>query len=143
MSSSAPTALARFGVSLEADLLARFDRSLASKGYANRSEAFRELIRKERSEEEWQGKEEVAGVITLVYDHHRRELLSRLAHAQHEHGGVVASSQHIHLNHHNCLEVLAVRGRPSEIQSLFKTLRSFKGIKQSSLTALSTGERLP
>src|SRR5580658_3027293 len=110
MKRSSPQLLTRFGVSLETSLLSRFDAWKAQKGYPSRTEAFRELIRKALVQEQWSSDEEVAGAISLIYDHHRPNLLSRLAHAQHDHPGLVVSAQHIHLDHHHCLEILAVRG---------------------------------
>lgn len=135
--------LARFGVSFETDLLAKFDTWISENGYPNRTEALRALVRKEFVQEQWDSNEEVAGAISLIYDHHKPELLSSLAHLQHEHPGLVVSGQHIHLDHHNCLEILAVRGKANRVQELFNKMRSFKGIKRASLTPMSTGTKLP
>ena len=100
--------LVRFGVSLEKDLLEKFDKLIEQKNYTNRSEAFRDLIRQELVKKEWEAGEEVAGTITIIYDHHQRELVTKLMDIQHEHGKNIISTQHIHLDHHNCMEIVAI-----------------------------------
>ncbi|HPW16814.1 MAG TPA: nickel-responsive transcriptional regulator NikR [Candidatus Aminicenantes bacterium] len=135
--------LVRFGISLGEDLLARFDRLVvAGRGYASRSEAFRDLIRASLVEEEWRGGGEVAGAITLVYDHHRKDLVSRLTDLQHDAHGLIVSTQHIHLDHDHCLEIIAVRGRAVGVRRLADALRSVKGVLQGSVNMASTGKRL-
>ena len=103
--------ITRFGISMDSRLLERFDRVISSQGYANRSEAFRDLIRERLVKEEWKTAEtETVGTITIIYDHHTRELTENLTAHQHVHHNHVISTMHVHLDHHNCLEVLAVKG---------------------------------
>lgn len=135
--------LTRFGVSMRDELLARFDRLIARKGYANRSEAIRDLIRDYLVEEEWQaGEEEVAGTITIVYDHHTNGLSELLNELQHDFHQLIISTVHVHLDHHHCLEVLVVKGRPQEARTVAERLISVKGVKHGKLTITSTGKGL-
>ena len=130
----------RFGVSLEKELLVSFDSIIQKKGYLNRSEAIRDLIRDSLVGQEWQEGKKVSGAITLVYDHHKRELVNKLMDIQHDFGDIVISSQHIHLDHHNCLEILAVKGSPQEAQKLANSLRSVKGVKHGTLSMTTIGK---
>lgn len=130
--------LVRFGVSLERWLLESFDRLIKKRNYTNRSEAIRDLIRQELAKKEIEEDHEVAGAITFIYDHHHRELLNRITDIQHKYLEVIKSSQHIHLDHNNCLEVIAVRGRFSVIDGLFNSLRSLKGVVNASLSISTT-----
>ena len=132
--------LVRFGVSLEKDLLEKFDKLIEQKNYTNRSEAFRDLIRQELVKKEWEAGEEVAGTITIIYDHHQRELVTKLMDIQHEHGKNIISTQHIHLDHHNCMEIVAVRGSAKEAQKLADTLKAVRGVKHATLGMSSTGK---
>jgi len=132
--------LIRFGVSLENVLLRSFDSRIKSEGYANRSEAIRDLIRKELVEKQWQAGDEIAGAITLIYDHHKRELVNKLMGIQHDFGRVIISAQHIHLDHHNCLEIIAVKGSPKLAQELSDKLKSVKGVKHGTLSMSTTGK---
>ncbi len=134
--------LVRFGVSMDEELLARFDELIAQMGYANRSEALRDLVRDRLVQREWEAGEEVVGVIILLYDHHKRELSDRLTDLQHEHHDLILSTMHIHLDEANCLEVLTVRGPGPEVQGLADRLIGLKGVKHGKLAATSTGERL-
>lgn len=134
--------LFRFGISLPKDLLDKFDKLIKAKNYSNRSEAFRDLIRQELIKKEWQEGNAIAGAITLIYNHHKRELVNKLTDIQHDHQRVIISTQHIHLDHDNCLEIIAVRGHPQEAQKLMDTLRSVKGVKHGTLSMSSTGEGL-
>jgi len=134
--------LVRFGVSLGKDLLERFDALIAERGYDNRSEAFRDLIRGALVEQEWREGGEVAGAITLVYEHHKKDLVGRLTDIQHEAHDVIISTQHIHLDHDHCLEILAVRGRSADVRRLADSLRSIKGVLQGSVNMASTGNKL-
>ncbi len=131
--------LVRFGVSLESDLLAIFDAHLRSKKYTNRSEAIRDLIREDLIKKQWKEDKEIAGTITIIYDHHRRELVNKLMDIQHDFGKIIISTQHIHLDHHNCLEIIALRGRPGTAQELVDTLQAAKGVKHVTLSMSSTG----
>jgi CopG family nickel-responsive transcriptional regulator len=134
--------LVRFGVSLDGELLRKFDELIREKNYSNRSEAFRDLIRQELITKEWEVGEEVAGAITLIYDHHHRELLNRVTDLQHDLQHVIISTQHVHLDHKNCLEIVAVRGKPDEVRRLAEKLRSIKGIKHCTLSMSSTGKEI-
>lgn len=134
--------LSRFGVSIGRDLLDRFDALIAERGYASRSEAFRDLIRGSLIEEEWRKGGEVAGAITLVYDHHKKDLVGRLTDLQHDAHDLIVSTQHIHLDHDHCLEIIAVRGRAGEVGRLADALRSVKGVLQGTVNMASTGYRL-
>jgi len=134
------SSIARFGISLDKGLLEKFDRLIESKSYTNRSEAFRDLIRQELVKKEWQGAHEVVGAITLIYDHHRRELVNKLLDIQHEFGSCIISSQHIHIDHNNCLEILAVKGSPEKVQRLSDNLKAVKGVKHSTLSMSTTGK---
>jgi CopG family nickel-responsive transcriptional regulator len=136
------TKLARFGVSLEKTLLKKFDSVVRDRGYANRSEAFRDLIRQELIKREWMEDGEVAGAITLVYDHHRKDLVNTITDIQHDYQGIVISTQHIHLDHDHCLEIIAVKGKPVAVHRLADTLRSIRGIKHGTLSMSSTGKNL-
>lgn len=135
--------LLRFGVSMERRLLELFDRMIAKRGYRNRSEAIRDLVRDKLVEEEWAaGSREVVGTLTIIYDHHTRELQSRMTELQHTYHAHVISTLHVHLDHHNCLEVLVVRGRPRDIRGLSDGLLSLKGVKHGRLAATSSGKNL-
>ena len=134
--------LFRFGISLEKKLLDEFDILIKRKNYSNRSEAFRDLIRQELVKEEWAEGGEVVGAITLVYDHHKRELVNKLTDIQHDFQGTIISTQHIHLDHDNCLELIAVKGAPTDIGKLADTLKSVKGVKHGTLSMSSTGKGL-
>jgi CopG family nickel-responsive transcriptional regulator len=131
--------LTRISISLESALLAAFDRSNAARGYATRSEAIRDLIRDRLVREEGavaDGAEQVA-VVTLVYDHHARELAARLIEKQHHHHHLVVSSLHVHLGERNCLEVSVLRGRPAEVKHLGEELLSTKGVLHGEITFTS------
>lgn len=134
--------LARFGVSLEKNLLQSLDFLMKEKGYTNRSEYIRDLVRNDLVRKEWASGAEVVGAITLVYDHHRRELVNILTDVQHDYHELIVSGQHIHLDHHNCLEIIAVRGEPGKIEDLANKLRAAKGVKHGALTVTSTGKEL-
>ncbi|MGI5823106.1 MAG: nickel-responsive transcriptional regulator NikR [Dethiobacteria bacterium] len=135
--------LVRFGVSISAGLLESFDKVIMKKGYNNRSEAIRDLIRNQLVETEWeQGAAEVAGTITLIYDHHVRGLSNQLLEVQHDYHDLILSTMHLHLDHHNCLEVLAVQGITKEIREIAERLISIKGVKHGQLTITSTGKNL-
>jgi len=135
--------LVRFGVSIEDELLQRFDEEIEKKGYSNRSEAIRDLIREQIVEEEWQSDEETVGTITIVYDHHTRDLSSNLTHLQHSFEGDIKSVLHIHLDHHNCLEVLVVQGSGRMLQQFADQLVATKGVKHGKLTMTTTGGGIP
>jgi len=133
----------RFGVSMNKKLLVDFDRLIAEKGYKNRSEAIRKLIREKLVQKEWEySKEEIVATITMVYSHEVRELTERLTEMQHKYYKQIISAMHIHLDEHNCLEILAIKGRAEEVKKIADRLLSTKGIKHGQLTTTSTGKRL-
>ena len=135
--------ITRFGVSIEESLLKNFDRLISRKGYQNRSEAIRDLIRDSLVKEEWkEGKKEMAGTITMVYNHHTRELSQILTQMQHDQYQTILSTLHIHLDEHNCLEVLVVRGRGEEIQKISDRLIGTRGVKHGKLSLTTTGRDL-
>ena len=134
--------LVRFGVSLEKSLLDRFDLLIREKQYTNRSEALRDLIRRELVHRAWQGGSDVAGAITLIYDHHKRDVMSRVTDTQHAFQEAIISTQHIHLDHDNCLEIVAARGKAEEVRKLADALRSIKGVRHATLSMSSTGQEI-
>ena len=134
--------LVRFGVSLEKPLLERFDALIRERQYTNRSEALRDLIRRELVQREWQEGQEVAGAITLIYDHHKRDVLAKVTDIQHGFQGVIISTQHIHLDHDNCLEIVAARGKAAEVQRLADALTSVRGVRHGTLNMSSTGKEV-
>ncbi len=131
--------IVRFGVSLEEKLLERFDRLIRKKNYTNRSEALRDLIRQELVKKEWDEGGEVAGAITFVYNHHKRELLNKITDIQHDYQKVIISTQHIHLDHDNCLEIVAVRGKSKDVQKLTDMIKAVKGVKHCALSIIGMG----
>ena len=135
--------LERFGVSMEDELLARFDQVIEARGYRSRSEAIRDLVRQELVKEEWADpKAEVVGTITIVYEHHQHELSNTLADLQHQFYGLILCSTHIHLDEHNCLEVVIARGSSSRVKYVAHALISTRGVKHGQLVSTTTGERL-
>lgn len=137
--------LERIGISLEDDLLGQFDRLIAEKGYANRSEAVRDLIRGELVQREWaeaKGNEERVVVVTLVYDHDSSSLAQKLTHIQHANHLAVVSSLHVHMDSHNCLEVLVLRGRAREVLRMGESLASTRGVKFGRVVPATTGAEL-
>jgi len=129
----------RFGVSLPDDLLQQFDRCIQEKGYGNRSEALRDLIRESLLTEKIESDDIVAGTLTLVFDHHTPDLNKKLDDIQHDSHELVLSKLHIHLDHHNCLEVIVLKGQRSEIQKLADMTVALRGVKHGKLTFTLTG----
>ncbi|MEN8222608.1 MAG: nickel-responsive transcriptional regulator NikR [Acidobacteriota bacterium] len=135
--------LKRFGVSLSSDLLDKFDKLIDGKGYRNRSEAIRDLIRENLVSEEWKsGNKETVGVFSLVYDHHESDISQLINNIQHDNLNIIRSSTHVHIDHHNCLEVIILKGKSKEIKKLTDQLSSTKGIKHGKLIMTSTGSGL-
>lgn len=132
--------LVRFGVSLEEDLLQRFDDLIHRRKYTNRSEALRDMIRQELVKQEWEAGGDVAGAITYIYDHHTRELLSKITDIQHDTQEIIISTQHIHLDHHHCLEIIAVKGRVKKVLKLADSLKAIKGVRHCALSMTGTGD---
>ena len=134
----------RFTVSVPADLAKQLDRMIREKGYANRSLAVADLIRAGLVEHRQNcGDCEIAGTITLVYDHHKQHVQTTLTDIQHDHHDVILSTLHVHLDHHNCLEVLAVRGKARTVKTIADELIAARGVKHGKLTVTSTGKDLP
>ena len=124
----------RFGVSIEPDLLKKFDKVIRKKGYTNRSEAIRDVIRKNLIIEKNKDPNlESIGTLTMIYDHHAGNLTNRLLDMQHDHTNEILSMTHIHIDHHNCLEVLVLKGKTGNIQKLADKIKSLKGIKHGEL----------
>ena len=135
--------LIRFGISMEKELLDRLDQEIVKRGYPNRSETIRDLIRNQLVELDWsQDKEEVAGTITIIYNHHVRGLSDLLLELQHDHHDMIISVMHVHLEHDHCLEVMVIKGAASEAKKLAGRLIGVKGVKHGKLTITSTGKRL-
>ena len=134
--------IVRFSVSLEKELLRRFDYHIKDQKYRNRSEALRDLIREDLVEREWHNNEIVAGTITLVYDHHKSGLVHSLIRLQHDYHKMIISTQHIHLDHDNCLEVIVVHGKARALYQLTSKLKSVKGVKYGNLAMATCGKEL-
>lgn len=135
--------LARFGISIDERLLERFDELIEGKGYKNRSEAIRDLIRNALVEDDWgKGDSETVGTITLVYDHHTRDLSDKLTEQQHSHHAAIISAMHVHLDTHHCLEVVVVKDTARNVKRLADELIGTKGVKHGKLVTTTTGKDL-
>jgi CopG family nickel-responsive transcriptional regulator len=135
--------ITRFGVSIDSQLIKKFDALIGRKGYATRSEAIRDMIRETLVEQEWEsGEHETVGTITIVYNHHTRELEHALTDMQHKSFHQIVSTLHVHLDAHNCLEVLVVKGKSQEIRKIADRLIGTKGVKHGKLTTTTTGKEL-
>lgn len=132
--------LVRFGVSIDKELLKKFDAKIKEDNYLNRSNAIADLIRKELIEQEWQENKIITGVITIVFDHHKRDLVNNLTNIQHDHHDLIISSQHIHLDHDYCFEIIVVKGKPKGLKNLCSKLKAAKGVKHANLNLATTGE---
>lgn len=130
--------LVRFGVSLDKDLLTEFDNKIAADGYETRSKAISDLLKEYVIEKEFSSGGIVAGALTILYDHHNKDLVFSLMNMQHDYHDAVISIQHIHLDHDNCLEILAVRGDGDSIKSLYSALKTMKGVKHTSINITGT-----
>jgi CopG family nickel-responsive transcriptional regulator len=135
--------LTRTGLSIDRELLARFDLAIAKKRYKNRSEAVRDLIRDHLVSEEADCNKLVVGTLTIVYDHHRPNLTEKLVEAQHRAGSKVLAATHVHLDHHNCLEVVIMKGRGAELSDLANGILSLRGVKHGKLVITTTAKDLP
>ena len=128
----------RIGVSLEPELLKSFDRFIGEKGYSNRSEAIRDLIRNALVERQWgKGRGRVLGTITMVYDHHTHGVTEQLLELQHHSDVDISATLHVHVDEHNCLEVLVVSGKGDGISRLASSLESIRGVKHVQLSRTS------
>ncbi len=135
--------LSRIGVAIASDLLAKFDSLIDKRGYTNRSEAFRDLIRAElvRETSSHPGGR-VVGSLTVVYDHHVRMLEEKLTELQHTHTRLIVSGMHVHLDHDNCLELIALRGPAAEVRRFADTLAAIKGVKHAQLAITAASDAL-
>ena len=134
--------LRRFSISLEDSLLTQFDRFIRKRQYTNRSEAIRDLIRKAFIQEEWEADKEVVGVLSLVYDHHQHQLQEKITELQHDFHQQIVSTTHIHMDAHNCLEVVVLRGKAKSVHELAERLSALRGVKDGNLAMSSTGGEL-
>jgi CopG family nickel-responsive transcriptional regulator len=126
--------ITRFGVSIEPELLKKFDKMIKKESYTNRSEALRDLIRKNLIiEKNMDPNSDAIGTLTMIYDHHTGNLTNKLLNLQHENHNEILSTTHIHIDHHNCLEVLVLKGKTSNIQKLADKIKALKGIKHGEL----------
>jgi CopG family nickel-responsive transcriptional regulator len=126
--------VARVGVSFEPELLNKFDTLIRKKGYTNRSEAIRDLVRKSIIEAEIkEEKHDIIGTITIIYDHEVGDVTNRLLHTQHHHHSDILATTHIHIDEHICLEVLVVRGKPNDVRKLGDNIKAIKGVKHGEL----------
>ncbi len=134
----------RIGVSLPEKLLSRFDEIILHRGYSSRSEGIRDAIRNYIVHYEWMSdvQGERVGVITLVYSHGQRGLVDNLTEIQHDAGGIIQSSLHVHLDHENCLEVIVLRGEGQDVRKAAEKMMSLKGVKHVKLTTTSMGKEL-
>ncbi len=135
--------LERFGVSIEQDILSRFDELVKERGYSSRSEAIRDLMRQEFVKIEWADPQtEVIGTITIVYEHHEHELANVLTDLQHQRHDNIICSTHVHLDAHNCLEVIVVRGTSESVRTVADTLIAAHGVKHGQLVCTTTGAHI-
>jgi len=132
--------LSRISMSLENELQKKFDQLVAEEGYPTRSEAIKALIRQRLIQKEWIKGSLVAGAITIVFDHHAHEMANKLLDIQHDFVDVIVSAQHVHLDHHNCMETIIVKGKPKVIQRLVAELKSVKGLKHQALVMTTAGK---
>ena len=134
----------RFGVSLDAALLEKFDALCDRQGCPSRSEALRDIIRDTLVQDSLRSDTaDAAGVLTLVYDHHVRDLSRKLNERQHDDYNVVVASLHVHLDHHHCLEILVLKGQAGQLRSLADQLRSIRGVKHGTFSITAIGADLP
>ncbi len=134
--------LVRLSMSIEKPLQEKLERLVAEKGYENRSEYFRDLIRDQLVREEWNADAEVVGTITLLYNHHQRMLSQKLTELQHHHHDSILATTHVHLNEEMCVEMILARGKATSLRHLVNHLGQQRGVIHASLTMSSTGERL-
>ncbi|ABB39750.1 transcriptional regulator NikR, CopG family [Oleidesulfovibrio alaskensis G20] len=133
----------RFGVSLDSDLLEKFDALCDERCYQTRSEAIRDLIRNTLVQQEWEDTgRDIAGTLTLVFDHHKSDLQQRLTEIQHDEHDLIITTLHVHLDHDNCLEVLVLKGPAERVRNLAQRLTSTRGVKHGKLSLTTTGQDL-
>ena len=133
--------LCRFSISMDGDLVAQLDAMSKAKGYSNRSQAVADMVRAHLVDHYSEMRnQEIAGAITLVYNHHKRDIQPLLTDIQHDHQSLIISALHVHLDHHNCMEVLTVRGSAREVKKIADRLIATKGVKHGKLTVTTTGK---
>ena len=133
--------LSRFSISMDSELARNLDSMAKAKGYENRSQAVSDMVRSALVEHFGQrGSHEIAGTITLVYDHHKKDVQGTLTDIQHDHEGLIISTMHVHLDHHNCMEVLALRGKADAVRRIADRLIAVKGVLHGKLTVTTTGK---
>ncbi len=131
--------LVRFGVSMDEDLLKKFDHTIKARKYESRSKALIDLVHETLKETHISPEKKIVGTITFVFDHHKRELSSKLTDVQHHYHELIVSSQHVHLNHHDCLEIIVLRGRYQEAKDLADKIRALKGVEYANLNVAVAG----
>lgn len=137
------SSITRFGVSLDTELLRKYDHHIHAKGYKNRSEAIRDLIRETLITDQWKdGESETVGVFSIVYDHHQSDLSSRLNAIQHDHLNIIISTTHIHIDHQNCLEVIILKGKNRIIRNISNAISAIRGVKHGKLIMTTTGHNI-
>jgi CopG family nickel-responsive transcriptional regulator len=134
--------LVRFSVAMEQPLHEKMESLIAHTRYGNRSEFIRDLVRARLVEDQWKGSEEALGTITLVYNHEQRNLSAKLTATQHHHHHLVLATTHVHLDHHNCAEMIMCKGRAADIEEMAAALGREKGVLHASLSISSTGRQL-
>ena len=134
--------ITRISISIEEDVIDRFDEMVQQQGFPTRSEAVKHLIRSALVQQQWEEGAVIAGVITLIYDHHKSHLMQQIVEAQHDFGDLVICSQHAHLDHNHCMENIIVRGPVEKIQKLHHALSAIKGMKHTVLSMTTTGENI-
>lgn len=128
------SSLYRFGVSLEQKLIDSFDLYIKNENYKNRSEAIRDLIREKLIQKKWDDNGLVAGAVVMTYDHHKHDLVEKITDVQHDYQDAIISTQHVHLDHTHCLEIIAVRGKARDVEDLASKLKAFIGVKHVSVS---------
>lgn len=134
--------LKRFGVSMNKELLEKFDNFIKKQKYKNRSEAIRDIIREKFVDQEWEKGENVAGCIVIVYEHDIYEIVDKIIDIQHKFSKYIISTQHIHMDEENCMEIIVVKGKVEKIKELYFYLKSLKGVKYSSIVKATRGKKL-
>lgn len=134
--------LKRFTISLDEKLLDDFDAFIGQQKYVNRSEAIRDLIRSSFVAKEWQADKDVVGVISMVYDHHQYKLQEKVTEIQHDYHHQIVSTTHVHMDHHNCLEVIIIKGKAGAVNELADRIRSLRGVRNCNLAMSTTGKDL-
>lgn len=132
-------AIIRFSISLQEDLLISLDNQIMNRGHVSRSEFIRDLIREQLVEENWNSENSIViGVLTLIYDHHQRDLLQRMTDLQHDNNAQILCNTHVHIDHSNCLETIMIKGTPDQVEGIASKISGLKGINFSKLTKTGT-----